>query len=75
MSKLLREFIEFKDLEVIKETVETDGVKEKIFKLRGIMLQSECKNRNGRIYPKPIIEREVAKYVTEKIGKKQSVGT
>jgi hypothetical protein len=73
--KLIREFIDLKDLEIIKEDAEVDGVKKKVFKLKGIMLQAECKNRNGRIYPKSIIEREVGKYVTDKIGKRQSVGT
>lgn len=75
MAKLLREFIEFKDLEVLKEDVEIDGSKQKIYKLRGIMIQSECRNRNGRVYPKAIIEREIKKYSDEKIVRKQSVGT
>jgi len=36
---------------------ETDGKKN--YKIKGIFLQSEIKNRNGRVYPKDILEKEV----------------
>jgi len=35
---------------------ETDGKKN--YKIKGIFLQSEIKNRNGRVYPKDILEKE-----------------
>ena len=42
--------------------------------LEGIYLQSESKNRNGRIYPKSILKREVDRYITEKIDTNMAIG-
>ena len=36
---------------------EKNGKKE--YKIRGVFLQSEIKNRNGRVYPTEILVREV----------------
>lgn len=47
---------------------------EKMFTIEGVFAQSEQKNRNGRIYPKAIMERAVNKYVTEQVSKKRAVG-
>ena len=33
---------------------ETNGKKD--YKIKGIFLQSELKNRNGRVYPKDVLE-------------------
>jgi len=74
--KVLREYVDFKDISVIVEDAETEveGDKKKYFKLKGVFLQSETKNRNGRIYPKKILEREVIKYNEEKIKTNRAVG-
>lgn len=70
--KLIREMIDYKDLQVIKEdSVETG---KKHFKLKGVFLQSEIVNRNGRKYPKPILEREIKKYNEERIQTNRAVG-
>ena len=42
--------------------------------LEGVFLQSEIKNRNGRIYPKSILEREVNRYMKENIQAKRGYG-
>ena len=42
---------------------ETNG--KKSYKIRGIFLQSNMKNRNGRVYPKEILEQEVSRYNKE----------
>lgn len=42
--------------------------------IEGIYLQSEQKNRNGRVYPKSIMEREVARYLKEKVEGKCAWG-
>ena len=34
----------------------------KDYKIRGIFLQSDIKNRNGRVYPLDILKREAKKY-------------
>lgn len=67
MAKLLREYVDYKDIELIKEDIEVDGIKEKVIKLKGPMLGADVKNRNGRIYPKSLIEREVKAFNEEKI--------
>ena len=42
--------------------------------IHGPFLQADTKNRNGRIYPKKILEREVEKYIKEKVKTKQAMG-
>ena len=51
---------------------EIDGKKN--YKIRGIFLQSDIKNRNGRVYPKEILEKEVARYNREFINKRRAFG-
>lgn len=42
--------------------------------IEGIFMQAESKNRNGRIYPKPILEKAVDRYVKEQVLKGRAVG-
>ena len=42
--------------------------------IEGIFMQAEGKNRNGRIYPKAILEKAVDKYVTDQVSKGRAVG-
>ena len=37
-------------------------------------MQAEGKNRNGRIYPKAVLEKAVAKYTAEQVSKGRAVG-
>ncbi len=69
--KLLREEIDPQDLQVIVET--KDNV-EKSFKIKGIFIQSELLNRNNRIYPEGLCEREVNRYIAQEISRKNSLG-
>ncbi len=46
----------------------------KSYKIKGIFLQSNMKNRNGRVYPKEILESEVSRYNKEFIQKKRAFG-
>ena len=57
MLKLISEAVE--DVEFITEAKE-DG--KKSYKIRGVFMQSDVKNRNGRIYPSEILAKEVANY-------------
>jgi len=68
--KLISEYVE-NDLQCIVEKKE-DG--EKKFVIEGIFAQTEKRNRNGRIYPKAIMERAVGKYVQDQVSKKRAVG-
>ena len=49
-------------IEVEESINETTGTKDKKYKVRGVFSTIGEKNRNGRIYPKEIWEREVANY-------------
>ena len=42
--------------------------------IEGIFLQGEIKNRNGRIYPKEVIQKEVKRYNKEFVEKKRAFG-
>jgi len=69
--KLITEYTENDSLKCLIEKKE-DG--EKKYVIEGVFMQAESKNRNGRIYPKSIMERAVTKYVTEQVSKKRAVG-
>ena len=66
--KLISE--EIQNAEYITE--EVNGKKN--YKIKGIFLQSDLKNRNGRVYPKEILEQEVSRYNREFINKKRAFG-
>jgi len=68
--KLIAEYNE-QDIQCIVEAKE-DGTKNHF--IEGVFMQSEAKNRNGRIYPKPIMEKAVDTYVTEQVSKNRAVG-
>jgi hypothetical protein len=51
---------------------ETNGKKN--YKIRGVFLQSDIKNRNGRVYENSILSNEVNRYTKEFIDKKRAFG-
>jgi hypothetical protein len=57
--KLITEIVEDENVNFL---VEEDTSGEKNYFIKGIFMQAEQKNRNGRIYPKEILTREVKKY-------------
>ena len=46
----------------------------KNYKIKGVFLQADIKNRNGRVYPKEILEKEVSRYNREFINKRRAFG-
>lgn len=42
--------------------------------IEGVFLQSELKNRNGRLYPERIMDKEVNRYMTEYVHKNRAYG-
>jgi hypothetical protein len=66
--KLISE--EIQDAQYLVE--ETNGKKN--YKIRGVFLQSDIKNRNGRIYESEILSKEVDRYTKEFINKKRAFG-
>ena len=68
--KLITEYTT-NDVSCIVEKKE-DGTKN--FVIEGVFAQAEQKNRNGRVYPKAIMEKAVNKYVKEQVSQKRAVG-
>ena len=68
--KLITEYTET-DVQCIVEKKE-DGSKSHM--IEGIFAMAESKNRNGRVYPRAIMEKAVDKYVTDQVSQKRSVG-
>jgi len=66
--KLITETIE--DVKLLTE--ERDG--KKLLYIEGVFLQSELKNRNGRMYPFSVLEREVGRYNEEYVQSKRALG-
>ena len=69
--KLITEYVE-NDLEYITEANKASGNKDYI--IEGIFMQADQKNRNGRVYPKAIMEKAVGRYMTEQVSKGRAVG-
>ena len=67
--KLIAE--ELTDVEFITEDKE-NGKKD--YKIRGIFMQSDIKNRNGRVYPQEVLAKEVAKYNKNFITQSRAFG-
>ena len=66
--KLITETIE--DIEVLTEATATG----KNYKIRGVFMQADIKNRNGRVYPVQTLAKEVARYNEQFINKKRAFG-
>tara|TARA_B100000925_G_scaffold98936_1_gene72337 strand:+ start:907 stop:1551 length:645 start_codon:yes stop_codon:yes gene_type:complete len=66
--KLITEQIE--DVQVVTEGT---GDNKKLY-IEGVFLQSELKNRNGRVYPFQVLEREVGRYNEEYVKTKRALG-
>jgi hypothetical protein len=60
--------------EEVKLIVEEKLGKGKEYFLEGVFLQSNLKNRNGRVYPKEIMAKEVNRYNEEYIKKNRAFG-
>lgn len=67
--KLITELVE--DLDIVTEA-DSNG-KESLF-IEGIFLQAEQKNRNGRVYPLEILEREVRRYKKDYVKQNRAFG-
>jgi hypothetical protein len=65
---------EFNDYGIEPVIVEQNEKGEKDYYIEGIFMQSEIKNRNGRIYPKQVIQEEVKRYNKEFVEKSRAFG-
>lgn len=68
--RLIKELNE--DLQFIVEENADTG--KKSLYIEGVFLQSNMKNRNGRVYPKEIMQKEVQRYMQEQVETKRAYG-
>ena len=68
--KLIKEHTETVNY-LIEEDKETG---QKNYNLEGVFLQADIKNRNGRIYPVEVLDKEVKRYVKENVKKNRAYG-
>jgi len=67
--KLITELTE--DIKYVKENV---GNGDRNYFIEGIFMQADQKNRNGRIYPQPILVKECKRYINEYVDKGRALG-
>jgi hypothetical protein len=67
--KLITELVE--DVKYIQEDSANGG---KDYYIEGVFLQSEVKNRNGRVYPTPTLIKECRRYIKEYVDKGRALG-
>jgi hypothetical protein len=67
--KLITETVQ--EIQYIKEAKEEGG---KAYYIEGPFLQTEIKNRNGRVYRKDIMQKEVNRYIKEYVDTKRAFG-
>ena len=65
--KLITEM--YDDFEIL-----TEGKNGKDMKIKGVFMQAETKNRNGRVYPLNVLQKEVARYNKELVESKRAFG-
>lgn len=65
--KELNEDLQF----IVEENAETG---KKSLYIEGVFLQSNLQNRNGRVYPREIMEKEVHRYMKEQVATKRAYG-
>jgi len=59
------------EIELISEANEAGG---KNYFIKGVFMQGDLKNRNGRLYPAPVLAKEVARYNKDYIEKNRAYG-
>jgi len=60
------------EINYITEAKDEDG--KKSYFIEGVFMQGDIKNRNGRMYPKEVLSKEVARYNREYVEKKRAYG-
>jgi hypothetical protein len=68
-------------MRLIKEVFDTTNVivesklgKPKQYFIEGVFLQSELQNRNGRMYPEKVMDKEVKRYCEDYVAKNRAYG-
>lgn len=58
---------------IVEATTEGSGAG-KSYHIQGVFLQANLQNRNGRVYPMDILEREVSRYHQAYVSQKRALG-
>ena len=66
--KLISEYNEAKPL------IESKDNGKKDYFIEGVFMQADIKNRNGRVYPKEIMDKEVKRYIKEFVNEQRAFG-
>jgi len=73
-SKAMKLITEIADDHAIEFITEEKANGEKSHYIKGVFMQAEQKNRNGRIYPKEVLNKEVYKYITNYVDQNRAFG-
>jgi len=58
----------------VEYLIEESNSGKKNYHIKGVFMQAEMKNRNGRMYPKSVLENEVNRYNREYVNEKRAFG-
>ena len=61
-------------LDTIEFITEDDADGKKAYKIRGVFMEADVKNRNNRMYPMQVLEKEVKRYNKEYVQQKRAFG-
>ena len=59
------------DINYLTEAKDDNG--KKSYFIEGVFLQGDIKNRNGRVYPAEVLDKEIARYNKEYVEKNRGV--
>lgn len=60
------------NITVLREEKDSDGNKN--YFIEGIFLQGGIKNKNGRVYPESVLDKQVGEYTENYVNKKRALG-
>jgi hypothetical protein len=69
--KLISEFV---DHQIGYNIITEEKTGKKKYVIEGVFAQADMKNRNGRVYPKGIMEKAIGNYVEKQVSKGRAVG-
>lgn len=62
------------NFDLFESRVLEESAGKKKYVIEGITIQSNVKNRNGRVYPSEIVDNEVGRYIKDDLEKNRAVG-
>jgi len=62
------------EIENAEYVVEETNAGKKNYSIKGVFMQADIKNKNGRVYPRETLQKEIARYTREFIDKSRAFG-